>query len=209
LGDAELCGADEWYHRDSMAMADFKTVYAGVRPARVAVLVDTPDERWQETCRRILECFSATWGGPYNIIIPTDGRSIAHVFWQLLEALDPDYICRYDKTGLDWKLGAPELYEKVLQEHLRRIFGDGAYTQEQRDEIGRQIVTVPLQVPEIEPDLQRELKNRLAPLFFEDNVLNVASVSTRSTPGYPLTPLSTVLPNWERPNITPLSIDNT
>src|SRR5215831_13868867 len=108
-----------------MAIANFKTVYAGVRPARVAILVDTPDEHWQETCRRLLECFSATWGGQYSIIIPTDGQTIATVFWQLLEAFDPDYICRYEKTGLDWKLSAPELYEKVLQEYLKSRYGDG------------------------------------------------------------------------------------
>src|SRR5437764_11190751 len=106
-----------------MARADFETVYAGVRPPRVAILLDTGDQQWQETCRRLMECFSSTWGCKYSVIIPTDGRSISPFFWTLLEAFDPDYICHYQKTGLDWKIALPALYKERLQRELETAFG--------------------------------------------------------------------------------------
>jgi hypothetical protein len=39
-----------------MDKAEFRTVFAGVRPARIAVLFDERDTYWQETCLRIIEC---------------------------------------------------------------------------------------------------------------------------------------------------------
>src|SRR5713226_6073162 len=52
------------------------------------VLIDRADPEWQDTCRRILECLSSTWGGKYATIIPTDGSVIGDMFWDVLEAFD-------------------------------------------------------------------------------------------------------------------------
>jgi hypothetical protein len=105
-----------------MDAPEFRTVFAGVRPARLAVLVDQGDTDWQNTCRRIIECLASTWGGKYSIIVPTDGSKIDAVFWDMLEAFDPDYICEYGKTGLDWKIGSPQQYEELLQRTLQQEY---------------------------------------------------------------------------------------
>ncbi len=66
------------------SLPSFKTINASVRPARVAVLVDRSDEDWQDTCLHVIEFFSQIWGGAYNLIIPTDGKTIDERFWTIL-----------------------------------------------------------------------------------------------------------------------------
>jgi hypothetical protein len=99
---------------------DFKTLLVGVRPARVAVLVNVEDRDWQHTCQRIIEVFCLTWGGAHNIIVPTDGNTISEPFWDILKAFDADYIYRYCKTLFDLSYSAPDQYTNIIQQNLQQ-----------------------------------------------------------------------------------------
>lgn len=175
-----------------METAEFRTVTAGVRPARIAVLLDEGDTDWQETCRRIIECLCSLWGGEHAIIIPTDGTRIDPVFWDVLKAFDADYICEYHKKGLDLKLASPQRYEEMLQAEIARTGGS-------RPEIDRALEQASWSQFNTERELQKELKARLAPFFFDDTVVETA-LAARSDSGYPLTALSTVIPYGEHPD---------
>ncbi len=175
-----------------MDAPDFRTVFAGVRPARVAVLVDQGDPEWQDTCRRIIECFASTWGGKYSIIVPIDGLKINSLFWNMLEAFDPDYICEYTKTGLDWKIGRPKEYEDLLQRTLQREYPNQTPPAGARAAIERALSQGQIQTVGITPELGKELKARLSPFYFEDRVIEYTS-EARSAPDYPLTALSVIL----------------
>lgn len=104
----------------------FHTVVAGVRPPRLAILVDAAEQHWQVTCECIIEYLTAAWGGKHSIIIPTDGTSIAPMFWALLEAFDPDYCCVYHKTGRDWELTNPATFQNVITAYLASAYRDPA-----------------------------------------------------------------------------------
>jgi hypothetical protein len=178
-----------------MGAAEFRTVFAGVRPARIAVLIDQDDQDWQETCRRIIESLTSTWGGKYCIIVPTDGTQIDPVFWGLLEAYDPDYICEYDKTCLDLKIAAPEKYGELLEAAVIQA-STGQTPEELRDAMDRALRRTPVETATITPELKGELKARLAPFFVEDEVTELR-FSAREVIGYPLTALSAILPHCE------------
>ena len=89
----------------------FKTIHASVRPQRIAILVDKSDEDWQNTCLRVIEFFSRLWGGAYNLIVPTDGKTIDERFWTILETFDPDRLYVYRKSGEDFRLSKPDQYQ--------------------------------------------------------------------------------------------------
>ena len=139
------------------------------------------------------------WGGKHSIIIPTDGSRVDSVFWELLEAFDPDYICEYHKTGLDLKIGSPSRYEDWLQSNLKQESGDQAAQAGSREALDQALSGVFLPTIGITPELRQELKTRLAPFFHEDHVVEY-SFSARSEPDYPFTKLSVILPYCEHPD---------
>src|SRR5215467_14327187 len=104
-----------------MEKLPFKTVHASVRPPRVAILVDRADQDWQQTCLRVIEFYSQLWGGAQNIIVPTDGAEIDERFWTLMEAFDPDYIFRYQKSGEDLRLSNPDKYDELLEQQVASL----------------------------------------------------------------------------------------
>lgn len=65
-----------------METTTFKTVFAGVRPPRVATFLDRNDPDWEHTCLQMIQFYSSLWGGQYNIIVPTDGTEIQSAFWK-------------------------------------------------------------------------------------------------------------------------------
>lgn len=185
--------------RSTFEALEFRTVFAGVRPARLAVLIYRNDPYWQETCRRVLECLSSIWGGKNSLLIPTDGKRIEPMFWELLEAFDPDYICQYQPTMLDLKLADPEQYDALLQGQLKNLYPNQSPSGDQREEVEEALFNAQIWPVEISLELQKELKIRLAPFFFEENVIHAASFSTRTAPSYPLTSVSTILPFCDHP----------
>jgi len=192
-----------------MERVEFRTVFAGVRPARVAVLLDQDDPGWQDTCRRVIECLSSTWGGKHSVIIPTDRSKIDAVFWDILEAFDPDYIFEYCRTGLDLKIALPQQYEDLLQHYLGQASDGQDPPVGVREQLDRRLAEAPVSAFGIAPELHKELKVRLGPFFSEETVIR-HSFATRLEPGYPLTALSVILrhcPHPDRLVVTETNVD--
>lgn len=76
-----------------MTDVEFKVVRSGVRPHRVAILV--PLTSGPTEWLQVIEVCSQMWGGSYSVLVPTDGDSVAHSFWQLLDIYDPDIVVRW------------------------------------------------------------------------------------------------------------------
>jgi hypothetical protein len=176
-----------------MPIPDFKTISAGVRASRVAVLVDAADPDWRETCRRIIECLSAQWGGKYSLIVPTDGTSISPLFWKLLNAYDPDYIVRYHKTARDIMLAHADDYRRMCDTHLKAVFGDEEMSDATLGAWEENIRNAAIDSFGINLDLENELIHRIAPLFFGQHVASHA-FHAHSGARFPFTDVSMLLP---------------
>src|SRR5689334_7981568 len=108
-----------------MIITQQKRIFTSVRPARVAVFLHQDDPNWQSTCIRIIEFLSAAWGGAYNIIVPTDGKTISRPFSQILDVYDADYFFFYYHTGKDIKLNEPQKYAEWLERELTQFVNSG------------------------------------------------------------------------------------
>jgi hypothetical protein len=185
-----------------MPTADYKTIFASVRPHRVAVLVDRSDPDWRDTCLRIIEFYSTIWGGKYNIIVPTDGETISPTFWKILEAFDPDYLYVYSKTLLDLKLAKPSQYNDILDRETDKWMAEsspGADRDESRRMIDKELSRAFVSKLEISQELQNELKQRLAPFYFELLIVEAGGIGAESEGNYPLTSILKLLPNIDHP----------
>src|SRR6185503_4100904 len=149
-----------------------KRIITSVRPARVAVLVRENDPHWQATCNTIIEFFSATWGGGYNIIVPidADGKEIKDPFWDLLDIYDPDYLFLYYYSGADIKRSEPEKYEQNLENHLQQFIRGGPVSDVDaaRKQIDDQLKKAPL-LNQPHSELQRKLIKTLAPFHVAEH----------------------------------------
>jgi hypothetical protein len=180
----------------------FKTIHAAVRPARLAVLIDRADGDWEHICLRIIEFFSRLWGGAYNVIVPTDGKSIDERFWQILEAFDPDYVYAYRKSGEDVRLARPDRYKAALDAHVAhwtaKFGGEG------EDNVRKQIDESLRGSTEstfgISAELQREIKVRLAPFWFQESAVEAGGVGAGMQVSFPLTDLTKIMSNTEHPD---------
>ena len=182
--------------------SSFKTLHASVRPPRVAVLVDKSDEYWHHTCLRVIEFFSKLWGGAYNLIVPTDGKTIDERFWRILEAFDPDHLYVYRKCGEDFRLSTPDEYAKRIEADLQSYqsqFGSqNAGTS--RDRIDKDLRNSWMSSLAITPQLQNEIKVRLSPFYFEEWIVETGAISARAAVGFPLTSLANIILNTRHPD---------
>jgi hypothetical protein len=180
----------------------FKTVHASVRPARVAILVDKSDQNWEDTCLRAIEFFSQLWGGAYNIIVPTDGKSIDERFWTILEAFDPDNVYAYRKSGEDIRLSRPEEFQRVVDSHVSSWvtqFGNQALEQTKK-QIEKDLTGAWASDFGITSGLQDEIKVRLSPFYFQESIVEAGAVSARSAVPFALTSLAKIIRNTEHPD---------
>jgi len=178
----------------------FKTVHASVRPARIAVLVDESDADWQIMCRGAIEFLSGTWGGEHALIVPTDGRVITPTFWSQLEAFDPDYIWRYGKSGRDIRRSRPDEFAAVLEREVAAYSGGTDSQESLRKWVEEQLEGGSWSNWHVAPELEKQLKDRLAPFFVQDLVSHHSIVAGQK-PDYPLTPIATILPFCSRPEM--------
>jgi len=80
----------------------------------------------------LLECFSRTWGGVSNIIIPcTTEEEIAEPFWRILTLFDPDYFCWYQPTYRAWQLTDPAGFEEWARKEVEKAIGDSGKSAEE------------------------------------------------------------------------------
>lgn len=150
------------------------------------------------------------WGGKCSLIVPTDGKTILPVFWQLLEAFDPDYLYLYRKTGLDTKLSRPSEFAGWLQRELAswmaRDPGEDRAAAEQRcDEA---LCRVQYTDPGISPELQEELKSRLSPFTNAQYAVGPGGITAAGTPQWPLTAVADLLPYCDHPTrVTSITVE--
>jgi hypothetical protein len=182
-----------------MIIPQQKRIFTSVRPARVAVFLYQDDPNWQSTCIRIIEFFSAAWGGGYNIIVPTDGKTIPQQFWQILDIYDADYFFFYYHTGKDVKLNEPEKYAQWVEKELEHFVKTGPVSDidSARKQIDEALMRSQL-TSQPSAELRSQLIKKLAPFHFEDHAFE-GGISVGSVPNYPLAPLTKLLPNVEHP----------
>ncbi len=187
------------------SLPSFKTVHASVRPARVAVLIDKTDSHWEHTCLRIIEFFSQMWGGMYNLIVPTDGKTIDERFWTILEAFDADHLYVYRKSGEDIRLSTPDEYRRIVDAHVNSYiaqFGPGETDASERirDQIDENLRGGWASDFGVAPTLQNEVKIRLAPFYFEQWIVDAGAVGANSSVSFPLTSVAKIIANTEHPD---------
>ena len=142
------------------------------------------------------------WGGSGNIIIPTDGKTISPLFWHILERFDPDYLQVYRRTYSDIELEEPskfeELYQKLLASWEQQI-GEKSHplaAKKLRDDLRWEGLTTFA----LSSDLQQQLKERLAPFYFQQYVAEAGSVTATSTPHHAQTDIIDILPHAAHPS---------
>ncbi len=79
------------------------SIYIDKRPIRIAFLIN-PEKDTIVQIQRVIEYNLYKWGGRYNPIIFTDGKTIKNNWWKLLNDVDPDIIISFI-----------ELDEKILR----------------------------------------------------------------------------------------------
>lgn len=67
------------------------SIHTRSRPQRIAFLID-PKNKTMEMIDKIVEYNQGKWGGRFNPIILTDGKTIDENQWEFLRAYDPDVI---------------------------------------------------------------------------------------------------------------------
>jgi len=190
------------------------TVSTRVRPGRMAVLVDLNDTHWQGSCLRVIEYFTRLWGGCGNIIIPTDGKEISPLFWKILERFDPDYVDAYGRTGRDVEIEEPAEFEQAYQRHIAgwEQQSGGKCEPYAAEEIRARLRETHLTQFGISAELQTELRDRLAPFYFQQWIVEAGLLGAAGVPHYPHTNVVEILPYAQQPqrvfrlkNVAPFS----
>jgi hypothetical protein len=175
------------------------TIETRVRPGRVAVLVDINDPQWQNTCLRVIEYFTRLWGGCGNIIVPTDGKQISPLFWRILGRFDPDYLEAYARTGRDIEIEQPAKFEEAYQRHIEAWetqIGEKTHAHA-ANTIRDKLRNSGWSQFGISPELQQELRDRLAPFYFQQGIVEAGSLSAGRVPHHPHTDVIDILPHAE------------
>lgn len=150
---------------------ELKHITTRVRPPRVITLINVNDPDWPHICNRVIERYSQLWGGSYNLIVPTDGKEIDDVFWQIMEIYDPDYVDRYIKTFKDIKLASPNEFETIKTKYVEDWLKK--YPEQDRPSAEKMIEEMldrdfnEIEKFEISLELKTELIKRLNPFHYE------------------------------------------
>lgn len=173
-----------------------KTITTSLRPHKVVVLVNRNDPGWQVTCLRIIEWYSQVWGGAYNLIVPTDGKSIDKTQWELLDVFDPDYARQYVKTRLDFKIAHPEEYQHILEQEVSDFIkeypgADPEMTRKSIDEQARRVQDA----FSINEALKKEIMSKLNPFYHRELVTH--RVFASESPSFPLTHIIDIIPKTD------------
>ena len=141
----------------------YETIEKRARPARVAVLLDSSDVDWRHTALRIIEFLSSIWGGRHSIIVPTDGTTIAPVFWAILEKFSPDYVFFYAKTGEDIRISRPAEYTDHLEAHIKANENDTVLSDQEKERIDQELRGAWAHHFGLTPGLCSQIADRLVP----------------------------------------------
>jgi hypothetical protein len=145
----------------------YKLIDARARPARIAVLINSSDPDWHHTAVRVIEFLSSLWGGKHSVIVPTDGSTIAPIFWGVLEEFSPDYVYSYQKTWDDIRISRPPEYEAVLRKTIEKYASEA--NTEGRDQIDQALRTTQVDGFGLAPNLRSEIASRLIPFHYNEH----------------------------------------
>jgi hypothetical protein len=174
------------------------TIFASVRPGRMAIFTDIDDPEWQSTALHILQMLANFWGGFGCLIVPTNGKEISPLFWQLLETYDPDYLHQYRRTGGDVQKAEPQKFQQWINQKEDQWKSNGNDLSPQiRKSIEEDVSRWPLSNFHVDADLQQQLKARLAPFFFEQYIVHAGWLSADSSAFHPHTSISEILPHTD------------
>lgn len=167
----------------------YRNVTSAVRTPRFAVLVDKNEKYWRASVNGIVHSFSQVWGGEHFIIVPTDGKTIAEPFWNILEAYSPDIIGRHILSFEDMKSAEPERYAQIKEKYrLEWKLSD----EEFEDTWASQTESNSIGGIDIDQDLSEALKNRLSPFHRGDHIVS-ENVFSNSPLGYPFTQIEHIV----------------
>jgi hypothetical protein len=171
----------------------YRNISLLVRPARVAILIDEQDDCWKHVLIRLFEWCSKVWGGAYFLIVPTDGQDIKEQFWQILEEYSPDLVYSYLSTIEDLETADPNQYKKILDRYRASVRKQIPDIQEDaiEDFLERDIKPWKRREFVISQPLQEKIKQRLAPFYFQDQVVQ-ERISARPYIPFPLTKLEKI-----------------
>jgi hypothetical protein len=147
----------------------------------------------------VIEYFTRLWGGCGNIIVPTDGKVISALFWRILERFDPDYVKAYARTGQDIEIEEPAKFEQVYEHHIAGWEQEiSAKTDQHAAETIRENLRQSVLTPfGISTELQHELRDRVAPFYLQEWIVEAGSLGAGSVPHHPHTDVIDILPHAE------------
>jgi hypothetical protein len=145
----------------------YEMVSKRTRPPRLAIVTNIHDPDWSHTVVRIIEFLGFCWGGKHSLIIPTDGASIAPVFWTILERFGPDYVYVYRKSWGNVKIFAPDRYARELEARLEAWTKEFSLTDFARNKIEADMRDEEFDTFTLGADLSREIADRLVPFHYE------------------------------------------
>jgi len=109
------------------------------------------------------------------------------LFWNLIDLHDPDYLHCYKRTGRDIEIEEPERFQKAVEMHVaawEKHIGETAHPAAIdgiREDLQHRIETT----FEINPELQNQLKKRIAPFYFQQWIVEAGWLSADSVPRHP------------------------
>ena len=180
----------------------FQTFLTRLRTHRIAVLVDVNDSDWQKTCMGIIEYLSQIWGGYNSLIVPTAGKSIDTVFWEILSAFDADHIFYYEKTLHDQQRDDPQEVEKIIDEAYQELLRKGL--EHDKDAFRITWMRKRLDNFSISQDLLHEIFNRLNPFHYQP-MPQIPHIHLGQNVAMPFTKVANIVRSIEAPDaICPL-----
>jgi len=91
-------------------------VYYNIRPLRICYLLDIEKTTVEDIKKTISYCYRL-WGGRYNPILLTDGKTLSSEYWEFLKSYDPDII----KTNMKFSLELIEEIDRYLSPYFIEI----------------------------------------------------------------------------------------
>lgn len=166
---------------------DFQTILTGVRPARVAVLIDKTEPDWANSTLRSIEFLCQVWGGEHALLIPTDGNTIDQTFWDLLTTFDPDYMYWYQRTGKDDQIADPTQFQAAVDKQVADWMAlyRGTDKQTAQSQIEGKLLRLISKPFGITDNLKREIVRRVVPFNYKAHL--TGSIIADATPCFPLT----------------------
>jgi hypothetical protein len=185
-----------------MTTQRFQTIIARARAHRVAVLVDINDPYWETSCVGVIQFLTKLWGGSLAVIIPTDGKTIAKEFWEVLSAHDPDRILCYRTTGNDLKIADPSKFQSHVDQWTQaELASSGMEEADLRVNIEKRLLNGNVDNFSISDELSQQIVTRLAPLHYDPThtqeqtrQLDLTHIARGIEPSYPLTCVLDVIP---------------